>query len=119
MKSKRLVSMFFEHVGSPALDPDCDMLQAGENPAMLFGTDEFKVNLRKQAIRFDGIGWISCPGIDRLVPRLEWAGIMKDAEGWSVVFGEGNPYAAIDSGLPIKNGRVIAVPHALSQTPIT
>lgn len=106
MNSKRLVELYLESLGpgTPTLDDD-------DYPALLFGTDEFKINRRRQTIKIPGLGTVSYAG--PVKERPEWVALVRDSDGWSALFGSGNPYEHINGDFPMKNGRVIALPNAV------
>jgi hypothetical protein len=108
MKSKGLLRLYLAQISLPGTEP----VEEGETAAMLFGTDEIKVDAKKGAIRFPDLGWMACD-LQGMPGSFDWAAIVKCDEGWNVVLGVGNPYESkLSTTLPHKNGRIVAVPHS-------
>lgn len=109
MNGKTLIDLFLKHISQP----DIPHLNDAEQAAILFGSDEVKVDRRNRRIKLNN-QWIraadSPPESD-----FDWIALIREEDGWSVLFGSGNPFEE-SSGLPTKSGKVIAVPKSYNPT---
>ena len=112
MKSYELVSAFFDYYTS--LDRPMP-LGDGKSGAMLYGTDEFRLDTRKGCIKLLKIGWISLPGIvGQDFTGVSWASCTPDGNSWTISLGPGNPYEAPQSdSFQTEAGVIRALPISL------
>jgi len=108
MKHKQLVSHFLAYM---AANPPREDEEGNEPVAMLYGTDEVKINFKREAVRFENREWIPVPGLSQHVGRVEWVAVIPQEDGANVVFGEGPPFGSeAAKHLPARNGRILAAP---------
>jgi len=110
MNGKTLIDLFLKHISQP----DIPYLDDTEYAAILFGSDEVKIDRRNRRIRLNN-QWIRAAGSPPPEFDFDWVALVCEEDGWSVVFGSGNPFEE-SSGLPTKNGKVIAVPKSYNPT---
>jgi hypothetical protein len=112
MKSYELVTAFFDYYTS--LDNPMPMGDDGKG-AVLYGTDQFRLDTRKGRIKLLKIGWISLPGIiGQDFTGASWASCTPDGSNWTISIGPGNPYEAPQSDNFLVVGSVIrALPISL------
>jgi hypothetical protein len=102
--------------------------QQGFNAAALGKSTAVAILFAREEVTFDPVTYqIHLPGLGDAnlevdsesegAPEFDWVATVRDQaeENWNIILGCGNPYvAAIDQGLPVVNGAVIAVPASLS-----
>ena len=62
MKSKEIQKLFIEYM----LNKNKNFRYSNENemPALIYGSDEFKIDFKKSRIKLDVLGWIKASDID-------------------------------------------------------
>ena len=108
MKSKSLFKSFLNHV-----DSHPDSIDKSLPNAMLYGTDEFKINYQKKAIKLNGSGWVPCEGVQDS-DNPEWLTLFWLQGKIIVDLGKGDPFKLYKSGYTYKEHRYNLVPYCAS-----
>lgn len=115
MKAKELENLFLVELNKDGRS----FLEKDDPSAILFGTDQFKINFKKEKVFIPGINWTKVPGINKLSrfdrKNIDWVAVVSDHINYNIVLGASNPYEDTDN-LPVKNGHVVAIPSSLALT---
>lgn len=118
MTSSDLVRYFSESLENQTrLGIGPGKLSLSETPAILYSSDEVRLDSDNSVVWIPNVGdvQIDLESETGEVHQFDWAALVKDGLGWSVIFGQANPYIIENAcGLPIINGAVIAVPAVLN-----
>lgn len=109
MKSKQLIKEFLSYKQQMSFLGNAQFAEDGE-VAILYGTDQFKINFMNKTIKLTGLRPIPFAGAVSSI-KCDWiALIMCDGE-WTATLGEGSPYSnEYINILPTKNGVIMAAP---------
>ncbi|MCP4528533.1 MAG: hypothetical protein GY833_21860 [Aestuariibacter sp.] len=116
MKSSKLIELFHAQVQTLAITMNPEPFYALEDAAtaILFGDDQFKVDYRKNRVRLPDVGWLD---LGEPLPKDEKPDVVAVVQadgGFELQFlFTDNPFDPEGTELPVKNGAVVATPHAL------
>lgn len=114
MKSKEIQKLFIEYM----LGERKKVKYANENetPAIIYGSDEFKIDRKKSRIKIDILGWIEIEDIslDCDLKDIEWIAI-KSTEGvYSLIVSSNiNIFSETAENPLYIDGQVFAVPSSI------
>jgi len=117
MKSKKIQKLFVEYLNS--LGSDFRYANNEEMPALIYGSDQFKIDTRKSRIRIDIIGWVKAKDIDLDLDlkAIEWIAITRNEEGYNlIVSSDLNPFAESEDNPMYIDGQVFGVPAEIESS---
>jgi hypothetical protein len=85
-------------------------------PAFIFGTDEFKIDIRKSRIRIPIYGWINKEdiAINYDLKSIKWIALSSTKEGYNLVVSyDIEPFDEIEDNPLYINGQVFGVPYGI------
>ena len=111
MKSKEIQKLFIEYM----LNKNKNFRYANENemPALIYGSDEFKIDVKKSRIKLDVLGWIKASDIDfdYNLKDIEWIAISCTEGNYSlIVSSDKNPFAESKENPMYIDGQIFGVP---------
>jgi hypothetical protein len=117
MTQKEILKNFREMVALHA--NQIPQAKVGESVATIYGTDQVKVDIKRNRIKLAEFGWLD---LDKQVhldsSAFDWIGLFRDnsSDDFIIVFGDGNPFLLKNAVmLPQKNGFVLAIPASFSK----
>lgn len=104
MKAKSILKSFVSYIQShpDSYDPNIQN-------AVLYGTDEFKIDYKKRAIKLSSIGWIDCPTLAD-TDNPDWITLFMMGGKFVLDLGNGNPFDKYKQGYIYQGNRFNLLP---------
>lgn len=110
MKTKKLVELCSIYYEIRPMPKPTDRDRA----AILFGTDDVKLDYRRNKVRLPDIGWVDAQGLQGAKHAIEWIAVLEEGDAWVVLAGAGSPYDGTNPVLPRKDGVILAMPAVMA-----
>ena len=92
MKIKQITTLWFRYMELMKKHEKVKPLSSEDQVAILYGSDQFKVDWKRSRIRMAGM-WIPCGNLDPKSPSPDWVAMITEPEGkFSIVLGQGSPF---------------------------
>ncbi len=114
MNSKKIQKHFFNYLEN--FRGELQYATIENTPAVIYGNDEFKIDIKKNRIRLPDLGWLETENmnLDCSLKDIKWIAIKKENGNYNIIAAIGiNPYDEIDENPLYENNQVFAVPASL------
>lgn len=114
MNSKEIQKLFIEYMNS--FGKNFRYANDNEMPALIYGSDQFKIDTKKSRIKTEMTGWIKTEdiGLDCDLKDIEWIAIKSNEDGYSlIVSSTENPFAETEENPMYRDGQVFGAPADL------
>lgn len=114
MKSKKIQKLFIDYMTS--LGNNFRYANNNEMPALIYGSDQFKIDTKKSRIKTEITGWIKTEdiGLDCDLKDIEWIAIKSNKDGYSLIVSSNeNPFSETEDNPMYINGQVFGAPENL------
>lgn len=111
MKSKKIQQLFIDYMNS--LGKNFRYANNNEMPALIYGSDQFKIDTKKSRIKTEMTGWIKKEdlGLDCDLKDIEWIAIKSNEGGYSLIVSSGgNPFSESEENPMYIDGQVFGAP---------
>lgn len=110
MKSKSLFKAFMKHIQSHP-----DSFDKTIPSAIIYGTDEFKVDYKKKALKIDGLGWVPCEALLN-TDDPDWLALFNMGDKVIMDLGRGDPFQVFKNGYTYKDRTFNMLPYCATET---
>lgn len=108
MKSKSILKEFSTYIHAHP-----DSYDQNRQNAVLYGTDEFKLDFKKRSVKLDSLGWVECPSLQD-TDNPDWIALFMLGGKFVMDFGKGNPFQKFKNGYVYQDHWFNLIPLGLS-----
>jgi hypothetical protein len=109
VKAKAIYQLWQEYMHS--VRDRVPMVSGQDTVALLFGTDEIKIDWVKNRVKIPEMGWVPTNQPAGTLGKFEWAAMIYKEDQWQLVLSDAPLFTeAVNGVLPSKNGVFLAFP---------